>query len=149
MASHSPDQSSPRRPGRRLAVFISAALVLSACRPGGFIVSGGITASPAATKRAAIPNTVLLIIAANQGGVPVAVKRIINPGFPLRYIMDEGNLVLPGPSWTGPLTITAMLSMHGTVGIEKKGDMRGVHRGTARPGDKDVNIVIDEIIVPK
>lgn len=150
-----PSRAGPGDPGRRLrAAAAPLALALAsaaACAAAGcsgssrdFRLSGGITGAPQVLEQAAKPNTVLYIVAANNAGGPVAVKRIINPALPLRYTMDENDLVLPGPAWKGPLTVTVYVNLHGKPGFSRPGDMRGVHRGSARSGDRNVNVVVDE-----
>ncbi|MFH1726406.1 MAG: hypothetical protein ABII00_17485 [Elusimicrobiota bacterium] len=111
-----------------------------------FHLSGSITASPRIQKRTERPNTVLFIVATNNGGVPVAVARIINPKLPLHYRMGEEDLVLPGGARREPLTVTVYVNTHGKVGVARRGDLRGVHRGTVHAGDRHVNIVIDEAV---
>lgn len=95
-------------------------------------------------KRTQGPNTVLIIVAANAGGIPVAVKRVINPKLPLHYRMGYEDLVLPGPVWKGPLTIRVFVNSHGKVGTVERGDLRGSYRGPVYTGERHVDIVIDE-----
>lgn len=146
MASHTPAAGAARGLAGRLGPLLLLPL-LAACAPGGqdaFSLRGSITAPPRLQKRAEKPNSVLLIVATNSAGVPVAVKRIINPRFPLHYSMNENDLLLPGPVWQGPLTVTVHVNKHGRLGTQKKRDLRGYHRGTARSGDRSVNVVIDQ-----
>ncbi|HBL16327.1 MAG: hypothetical protein A2X36_11890 [Elusimicrobia bacterium GWA2_69_24] len=110
----------------------------------GFHLSGSITAAPNLPLKTPKPNSVLLIVASNNGGVPVAVRQIINPDLPLKYSLNEDDLVLPGHAGDGPLTVSVTLTPHGTVGLVQPGDIRGRHRGTARAGDRHVDIVLDE-----
>lgn len=82
----------------------------------------------------------------NAGGVPVAIKRIIDPRLPLRYTIEDRDLVLPGESSKGRLTVKVFVNRHGKVGATERGDLRGVHRGKVRSGDSHVDIVVDEEI---
>ncbi|MFC1679777.1 hypothetical protein ACFL2T_06155, partial [Elusimicrobiota bacterium] len=97
------------------AVLLATAFAVAGCSGSSrdFHLSGSITATPRVLKSSAKPNTVLHVVATNNAGVPVAVKRIINPALPLRYTIDEDNLVLPGPVWKGPLTVTVHVNMRG------------------------------------
>jgi hypothetical protein len=95
-------------------------------------------------KRTQGPNTVLLIIATNAGGIPIAVKRIINPKLPLHYRMDSDDLVLPGPVWKGPLTVRVFVNSHGRIGVVERGDLRGYCHSPVTTGERHVDIVIDE-----
>lgn len=145
MAGHPPTTGAARGLAGRLGPLLFLPL-LASCAPGAqdaFSLRGSITAPPRLQKRAEKPNSVLMVVAANSAGVPVAVKRIINPRFPLHYSMNENDLLLPGPIWRGPLNVTVYVNKHGRLGIQKKRDLRGYHRGTARSGDRNVNIVID------
>jgi len=113
-------------------------------RPSGaFRLSGTITAAQGLHERVSKPNAVLLITAANGGGVAVAVKRVVNPVLPLHYSITTDDLALPGPVWNGPLQVAVSVNRHGQVGVTRQGDMSGTHRGEARSGDRHVNIVID------
>jgi hypothetical protein len=74
----------------------------------------------------------------------VAIERIVNPRLPLRYELDEKDLVLPGKAWGGPLTVKVLVNRHGKVGVSERGDLRGIHKGKARSGEQHVNVVVDE-----
>ncbi len=146
MAGHPPAAGAARGLAGRLGPLLFLSFC-AACAPGAqnaFTLRGSITAPPRLQKRAEKPNSVLMIVATNSAGVPVAVKRIINPRFPLHYTMNENDLLLPGPIWQGPLTVTVHVNKHGRLGIQRKRDLRGYHRGTARSGDRSVDIVIDQ-----
>lgn len=133
---------------RLRAALLIAAAALAACGRSGsdFRLSGSITVAPQMRKTVHRPNTLLLIVATNEAGIPVAVKRIINPKLPIRYSMRDDDLVLPGPAWKGPLRVIVYVNRHGKVGVSVRGDLRGSHRGPAFSGEKNVNIVIDEAL---
>ena len=139
-------RTAPTRPAPRSRPLLAAAALLLAagCLPQArFSLSGSITAPPHIQKKAELPNTVLFIVATNAAGVPVAVKRIINPTFPLRYQFHADDLVLPGKVWQGPLTVKVFVNSHGRLGEVQKGDLTGAYHGSAYAGDRDVDIVID------
>lgn len=127
---------------RTTAIF--AVLIASGCAQGDFSFSGSITAPPPIQRLTERPNLVLYIIATNSGGVPVAVKKIINPRLPIHYRITADDLILPGLPEYGPLTVTVVVNNHGKLGVSKRGDLRGTHRGLIRSGDRHVNIVIDQ-----
>jgi hypothetical protein len=124
-----------------------AALFLCACVPSSetvhFRLQGSITAAPHLQKKVEQPDAVLLIVAMNAGGVPVAVKRILHPKLPLEYQLAEEDLVLPGPI-RGPFTLKVHVSTHGQAGISVHGDMMGTHSGPVGANDRNVNVVIDK-----
>jgi len=103
-----------------------------------------VTAAPRLQKVIERPNTVLYITAANPGGVPIAVKRFINPRLPLDYKLGPEDVVFPGEAWEGTLTVKVDANRHGEVGVTKPGDLRGFHKGQVRSGSRDVDIVIEE-----
>ena len=126
----------------RLSALL-AALALG-CAQGDFHFSGSITAPPPIQKLTKRPNLVLYVIATNSGGVPVAVKKIINPRLPIHYHITTDDLILPGKAEYGPLTVTVVVNNHGKLGVLKRGDLRGTHRGLIRSGARHVDIVIDQ-----
>ena len=127
----------------RLCALI-AVLAASGCAQSDFSFSGSITAPPPIQKLTERPNLVLYVVATNSGGVPVAVKKIVNPRLPIHYRMTADDLILPGDIWDGPLTVTVVVNNHGTLGVSKPGDLRGTHRGLIRSGARHVDIVINQ-----
>ena len=109
----------------------------------GFRLSGSVTASPHIQKRIETPNMVLFVVAQNTGGVPVAVKRIVNPHLPLNWSMGIPDLILPGRDWDGALSVHVAVNAHGKVGESLKGDFRGVHHHPVRSGDGSVDVVVN------
>lgn len=122
---------------------LAAASAVAGCLGRGFHLSGGITAPPHIQKRTEQNNTVLFVVAVNAGGVPVAVRRYINPKLPLLYQLREEDLVLPGPAWKGPLNVTVHVNTHGSVGDVRPGDLTGTHHGPVHSGERHADIVID------
>ncbi len=131
---------------RAARLLVLTALLALGCARGreSFQFSGSITAPPPTQKLTERPNIVLTIVATNNGGVPIAVKKIINPKLPVHYRMTHEDLILPGPVWDGPLNVHVDVNTHGKLGVVRKGDLRGTHRGTIRSGERNVNIVIDQ-----
>lgn len=129
---------------RALAGAGLAVLLGAGCLSGSFSLSGTITSVSRLKPRTERPNTVLFIVAANEAGVPVAVKRIINPRLPLYYHLGHEDLVLPGPAWKGPLLVSAHLNTHGKIGTLAPGDLQGRHPGAVLSGERHVDIVVDE-----
>ncbi|MBI3297970.1 MAG: hypothetical protein HYZ75_07395 [Elusimicrobia bacterium] len=113
---------------------------------GGFTLSGSVTASPHTRKRIATPNMMLFVVALNTGGVPVAVKRFVNPHLPLQWDMGVEDLILPGRDWSGPLSVRVAVNGHGKIGEALKGDLYGEHRHPARSGDRSVDVVVDSVV---
>lgn len=144
--------STHRRGRRRLglgAAFAAALAVATApyyagCLKGGdFRLAGDITAPPHLHRKVSMPNTMLFIVAVNGGGVPVAVKRVVNPQLPLSYKLGPEDLVFQGPSWKGPLAVRVHVNDHGSVGLMLRGDLVGSHPTSVQSGDSGVHVVVD------
>lgn len=116
---------------------------LAACGRGEFRVSGTITI--ASHLRHSLPqaNAVLFVIAKNRGGVPVAVRRIVNPQFPVSFTMAPEDLLVPELKDSGALRLEVQMNTHGNVGAPVKGDLGGAYSDAVRAGVRGVHIVID------
>jgi len=89
-----------------------------------FHVSGVINLEPRLARYAARPNTICFVIVKNSGDVPVAIKRYVNPSFPLRFALNSEDLVFSEPGHDN-MTIEAQINTHGKVGQLMPGDMFG------------------------
>jgi hypothetical protein len=90
-------------------------------------------------------NLMLFIVAENEGGVPVAVHRIVNPEFPAPFAMEPADLLVPAVRRWEPLKIHAEMNTHGDVGTPRPGDMEGDAPGPVHLGDAGVSIVLDRV----
>lgn len=113
---------------------------------GDFRLSGVVEISPQLEARAPKTNSVLFVIAQNDGGVPIAVHRIVNPDFPAKFKMSPQDLLVPGIRRNENLTIVARLNAHGTLGAPKPGDLEGRRPEPAHPGDRGVKIRLDKAL---
>ena len=109
-----------------------------------FHISGVIHISPELARRASHPNTVLFIIAKNTADIPVAVKRVVNPVFPLDFNVSPEDLLLPDP-WRGRLRLEAQLNDHGQAGDMRPGDMTGNLKNPVYLRKNDIHITIDKM----
>jgi hypothetical protein len=87
----------------------------------------------------------LFVVAENEGGVPIAVKRIVNPAFPAAFAMGSEDLLVPAVRRREPLKIHAEMNTHGDVGRPRPGDLEGDAPGTALPGAGGVVVVLDRV----
>ncbi|MBI2070851.1 MAG: cation-translocating P-type ATPase [Elusimicrobia bacterium] len=55
------------------------------------------------------PNSVCFLIAKDQWGVPVIIKRWLNPKFPLAFRLSRADLIIPSRPWKGPFYMEAFL----------------------------------------
>ena len=89
MAGHQEKRvfAAPSRLARVSALALALAAALpAACGRGEFRLSGTVTIASALQHKSPRDNAVMFIIARNRGGVPVAMQRIVNPQFPVRFI---------------------------------------------------------------
>ena len=94
----------------RILAILTAFLSIAGCTSGyDAPIRGSISLAPTLLNRARMPNTVLFIVAQNQGGVPVAVQRIVNPLFPFEFEIGPKDLLLPD-AWRGEMRLTARLA---------------------------------------
>lgn len=145
MARHQGQFPSGRSISGRLALLLFAAGAALGCRglARDFGVSGTITLAARVQAKAPKNNAVLFIIAKNRGGVPIAVRRIVNPGFPVNFSMGPEDLLVPGTRPEGTMSLEVQMNTHGNVGKPVKGDLEGTSRDPVRAGERGVNIVID------
>lgn len=136
---------------RRLAVLAAlGGLGFLAHRKGvfpgrEFRLSGSVTLSSHLIPRAPKDRSVLFIIVKNKGGVPVALKRIVNPHFPVRFDFETSDLLVPELRQTSGLMVVSEMNTHGSVGQPKPGDLGGEHPDPVFPGQRNVHIVIDRL----
>jgi len=89
-----------------------------------FLIKGTAEITSDLAERAARPNTMLFLVARNEGGVPVAVKKIINPVFPLEFQITPSDLILPDVL-TKKVYLEAFVNNHGELGVFRNGDLKG------------------------
>lgn len=87
---------------------------------------------------------VLFIIArraGRTGAPPVAVKRIVNPQFPLSYALTNADSMIPGRPLLGEVNVVARLDSDGNVSTREAGDLFGAFTGNpATLGTSGVDI---------
>lgn len=132
---------------RRLLILAAAALALGGCwNAREFRISGTITISAPMRPKAPRQNVVLFIIAKNKGGVPIAVRRIINPRFPVWYTLTPEDLIVPGVPHREGVLLQVQMNTHGNMGRPMKGDLEGFYSDPVYSGATEVHIVIDRQI---
>jgi hypothetical protein len=107
-------------------------------RIGGTIQLGGGISEPALPA-----NSMLFVIAKNESGVPVAVKKIINPAFPLYFEITPSNLIMPD-LLTRRVYLEAFVNNHGLLGVFRKGDLKGACKDPVTVFRKDIVIRLDK-----
>ena len=91
-------------------------------------------------------NDVLFIIARKEVGPPLAVKRVLQPTFPLTYSLSESDAMIPGTVFQGEMLIKARLDADGNAGPLASGDMSGETSRTVPVGSNGADITIDTLV---
>lgn len=107
----------------------------------GESVSGTVTLSPAVKDKAAA-GTVLYVMA-KKDGQTIAVVRVERPTFPHAFRLSAADAMNPGTPFTGPLDVTARLSMTGDA-IAARGDVEGTAKGVA-VGTTGLGVTLDTV----
>ncbi len=109
-----------------------------------FRVTGTVEVSADIVPALPGPNSMLFVVARNEGGVPVAVKKIINPVFPVKFELTPGSLIMPD-LLTRKIYLDALLNTHGQLGVIKRGDLKGTIKDRVNFISKGVEIDLDAV----
>jgi hypothetical protein len=107
-----------------------------------FRASGTVTVAPNLLQALPGPNSMLFVVARNESGLPVAVKKVINPVFPADFEMSSANLIMPD-LLTRRLYFEAHLNTHGQLGSPRSGDMKGALSAASSIVSKRLVITLD------
>ena len=110
----------------------------------GEVISGTIEVVPALRTKAEGKPVLFLIARKGGGGPPLAVVRVANPRFPLKFEVSKRNVMIPGVPFEGMVTLSARLDADGSAGPASAGDLEGRMVRPVRVGEKNVRIVIDK-----
>lgn len=94
----------------------------------------------------AVPSGAVLFLVARKpsGGPPVAVKRIMEPRFPLPFELGPGDRMIQAIPFEGPLLLTARVDGDGNATSREPGDLLGSAADAVEPGAEGVTIRLDE-----
>lgn len=131
----------------RAAAALAAAALLAGCEilTPNFKLAGEVHIAPALAARAPKTNAVLFVVARNEGGVPLAVHRIVNPEFPAPFAMGPQDLLVPGIRRQEPLHMSVEMNTHGNLGQPKPGDLAGKLAAPVRPGARGVRLTVEAV----
>lgn len=104
-------------------------------------ISGVVRISPGLDGRVAAGG-VLFLIARRGPGPPVAVQRIGEPRFPLRFSIGPSDRMIQGIPFAGPLELEARLDRDGEATSRGPDDLEGRAQGGYQPGATGVDIVL-------
>ena len=105
---------------------------------GRFSVAGTVHVPDRLLQLAQADNNSCAIIVKNEADIPVAIKRVVNPKFPLEFTMGEEDLLTE--SVEGNLKLEVQINNHGQLGIIKEGDVFGSVDGMITAHAKDVSV---------
>ncbi len=111
---------------------------------GRFNISGTIVVPERLTALAQADNNACAIIVKNAADVPVAIKRVVDPKFPLSFTMGEEDLL--AESMEGDLKLEVQINNHGQLGVIKQGDIFGASETAIKPNTKDVIVQADKTL---
>ncbi len=105
---------------------------------GRFNVAGVVTVPQRLLDLAQADNNSCAIIVKNEADVPVAIKRVVNPKFPLEFTLGEEDLL--AESVDGDLKLEVQINKHGQLGIIKEGDVFGNVEGMISAHTKGIEV---------
>ncbi len=109
----------------------------------GKTIRGVVRVAPKLKEKVKGKAAIFIIARGKQPGPPLAVMRILNPGFPLDFTMSEQNVMLQGVAFAGEVRLIAKLDGDGKVGTQP-GDIFGGARGPVQVGARGVEIVLSQ-----
>ena len=105
---------------------------------GRFNLAGTITVPERLLQLAQADNNSCAIIVKNEADLPVAIKRVVNPKFPLQFTLGEEDLLTE--SVGDELKLEVQINNHGQLGIIKEGDVFGSVDGFVTAHAKDIQV---------
>lgn len=112
-------------------------------REARFDITGTVEVPARLAKVAEADNNSCAIIVKNEADVPIAIKRIVNPKFPLAFELQEEDLL--ASSVEGNLKLEVQINNHGKLGIIREGDIFGAYEQTIRSNSKNVFVQADKM----
>ena len=108
-----------------------------------FSITGTVEVPQRLTQVAEADNNSCAIIVKNAADVPVAIKRVVNPKFPLAFELGEDDLL--ASSVDGELKLEVQINSHGKLGVIKEGDIFGTLEIPIQPNSKDLVVQADKM----
>ena len=109
-----------------------------------FALAGRVEVVNRLLKNAQANNVACSIIAKNEADVPIAIKRVINPTFPLEFELTKEDLLID--SYEGKIKMEVQINSHGSLGVLKSGDIFGSGVQEYDSGSKDILVVADKMM---
>jgi len=131
-----------------LIAAVASLVVCSFCmmrkvQDSRFHITGTITVPQRLVAVAQADNNSCAIIVKNEADVPIAIKRVVNPKFPLNFELGEDDLL--ASEVEGNVKLEVQINDHGKLGVIKEGDIFGTVNGLLAPNSKDVLVQADKM----
>ena len=132
-------------------LLIAVAVSLTACifcaarkvQEARFYITGTVEVPERLTQVAQADNNSCAIIVKNAADVPIAIKRVVNPKFPLTFELKEEDLL--ASNIEGNLKLEVQINSHGKLGVIKEGDIFGTAENIVKPTSKNVLVQADKM----
>lgn len=105
---------------------------------GRFELTGTVQVPERLLQLAQADNNSCAIIVKNEADIPIAIKRVVNPKFPLQFTLGEEDLL--AEQMEGDLKLEVQINSHGQLGIIKEGDVFGSAEGVITAHSKNVTV---------
>lgn len=128
-----------------LPVVLSGCDLLPELGPPEESVSGTIRMSGKLPVAAWRTRTLFIIVEPEEGGLPLAVQRLVETRFPYQYVITKDDVMMRGQEFSGRVRVRARLDADGVPGPLVKGDYEGRAAGVVSVGAKNVDVVIDQV----
>ncbi len=125
------------------SVIACAFCLARTVQEGRFNITGTVNVPERLVKIAQADNNSCSIIVKNEADVPVAIKRVVNPKFPLAFHMGEEDLL--APELEGNLKLEVQINNHGKLGVLKEGDIFGSSKDLIKPNAKNIIVEADKM----
>ncbi len=137
---------------RKIFASLLAVISVGACyycahrsaQEARFNLAGTVNVPQRLLQLAQADNNACAIIVKNEADVPVAIKRVVNPKFPLEFALGEEDLLTEKVD--GSLKLEVQINSHGQLGIIKEGDVFGAVDGFVTAHAKDVVVEADKTL---
>lgn len=110
----------------------------------GFTLAGKVDVAERLRKPAQADNVSCSIVVKNEADVPIAIKRIINPKFPMNFNIGKEDLLIDDVE--GNIKLEVQINSHGNLGVLKSGDIFGESKELYASGRKDIVLVADKMM---
>ena len=127
-----------------VSVVVCAVCATRTVHEKRFAISGTVTVPERLVAMAQADNNSCAVIIKNEADVPVAIKRVVNPKFPLQFTLGEEDL-LTG-TVEGKLKMEVQINSHGQLGLIKQGDIFGACETMIEPNSQHVIVAADKTL---